>query len=244
MFKTYVCTLLFCLNLIIPVTAQPFTTDSIKTNAGILKITFIGHASLLFNFAGKNIYVDPYSKLTDYSQLPQADLILITHEHPDHLDLKAVAAIRTKKTQLIITKTCAAAIPDGIVMNNGDTQALQGLTIEAVPAYNLVHKRPDGKLFHPQGSGNGYVVVFGDTRIYVAGDTENIPEMKNLRNIYCAFLPMNLPYTMTPKMVVAAVELFHPKILYPYHYGITDPQDLLTLLQGRPDIEVRIRSLR
>ena len=129
-------------------------------------------------------------------------------------------------------------------MNNGDVRSIEGLKIEAVAAYNIVHKRSDGTPFHPKGSGNGYIITFGDKKIYVAGDTENIPEMKDLKNIDVAFLPMNLPYTMTPEMVADAAKGFTPKILYPYHYGDTDPSRLAVLLKDPKEIEVRIRKMK
>ena len=129
-------------------------------------------------------------------------------------------------------------------MKNGDIKTVLGIKVEAVPAYNLVHKRDNGQFFHPRGIGNGYVLTFGDKRIYVAGDTENIPEMKALQVIDCAFLPMNLPYTMTPEMVADAAKAFKPKILYPYHYGDTDPTKLMELLKDTPNIEVRIRPMQ
>jgi L-ascorbate metabolism protein UlaG (beta-lactamase superfamily) len=134
-------------------------------------------------------------------------------------------------------------VEGGVVMNNGDVHTVRGLEIEAVPAYNRVHKRPDGRPFHPKGAGNGYVITFGDVRVYVAGDTEDIPEMSELRDIDVAFLPMNLPYTMTPEMVAAAARVIRPKVLYPYHYGDTDTQRLVSLLGSEPDIEVRVRDL-
>ena len=125
-------------------------------------------------------------------------------------------------------------------MANGESRTVQGIKIEAVPAYNIVNARP----FHPKGVGNGYVLTLGDTRVYIAGDTENTPEMKALKNIDIAFLPMNLPYTMTPEMVADAAKAFKPKVLYPYHYGDTDTQKLVDLLKGEKGIEVRIRNLR
>jgi L-ascorbate metabolism protein UlaG (beta-lactamase superfamily) len=128
-------------------------------------------------------------------------------------------------------------------MHNGDVKTIEGLKIEAVPAYNLVHMRSEGVPFHPKGSGNGYVVTFGDKRIYVAGDTENIPEMKKLKDIDYVFLPMNLPYTMTPEMVADAAKAFKPKILYPYHYGKTDPSKLVALMEDTPQVEIRIRKM-
>jgi L-ascorbate metabolism protein UlaG (beta-lactamase superfamily) len=129
-------------------------------------------------------------------------------------------------------------------MENGDTTQVSGIGIEAVPAYNVVGKRPDGRPFHPKGSGNGYIMTFGGTRVYVAGDTENTPEMKQLRRIDIAFLPMNLPYTMTPEMVADAALTFRPKILYPYHFGETDTARLVELLKGTPAVEVRIRKMK
>ena len=222
---------------------ENFEKDIIKTSAGDLAITFIGHGSLMLNFGGKVIHVDPYSQLTDYGKLPKADLILVAHDHPDHLDPVALQGVRTKDTMVIITEGCAEKVAGGISMKNGDVQTVMGIKIEAVPAYNLLHKRPDGQLFHPRGFGNGYVLTFGDKRIYVAGDTENIPEMKSLAGIDYAFLPMNLPYTMTPEMAADAAKMFRPKVLYPYHYGETDPSLLAALLKDSPDIEVRIRKM-
>ncbi len=222
---------------------EQFETDVIQTSAGDLKITFLGHGTLMLTLNGRNIHVDPFSRVADYSKLPKADVILITHEHRDHLDLKALASVRTEKTEVILTETCAKQVEGGIVMQNGDVHTVNGVTIEAVPAYNLVHKRENGQPFHPQGVGNGYVMTFGDKRVYVAGDTENIPEMKKLEGIDCAFLPMNLPYTMTPEMVADAAKAFQPKILYPYHYGNTDTSKLVELLREQKGIEVRIRKM-
>ena len=223
---------------------EPFQVDAIQTSAGDLKITFIGHGSLMFVFDGKTIHVDPYGKLADYSTLPKADLILITHEHHDHLDMAALEAVRTEKTAVVLNEASSKTVKGGLVMKNGDVQTVDGIRIEAVPAYNIVHKRPDGQPYHPKGVGNGYVLTFGDKRVYVAGDTENIPEMKALRNIDYAFLPMNLPYTMTPEMVADAAKAFQPKVLYPYHYGETDPSELVKLLEGQKGIEVRIREMQ
>ena len=221
-----------------------FEKDTIKTSKGNLEITFIGHASLMFTFDNKVIFIDPYSKLADYSQFPKADLILITHHHGDHLDLSAIEKIRTDKTKIILTKLCSEKIPDGMIMNNGDEKTVDGLNILAVPAYNLVHKRDNGQPFHPKGEGNGYVITFGDKKVYIAGDTENTPEMKALKNIDIAFLPMNLPYTMTPEMVADAAKSFKPKILYPYHTGDTDISKLVDLMKDTKDVEVRIRKMK
>ncbi|OHB82268.1 MAG: metal-dependent hydrolase [Planctomycetes bacterium RBG_19FT_COMBO_48_8] len=220
-----------------------FEQDIIKTGAGDLKITFIGHGTLMFTFGSKTIHVDPVTAEADYTDMPKADIILLTHEHGDHLDTKAIEMLRKQGTQLVLTKACAEKV-DGLVMANGDVKTVQGLRIEAVPAYNIVHERSAGNPFHPKGRGNGYIITFGDKRLYVAGDTENTPEMKQLKDIDVAFLPMNLPYTMTPEMVADAAKVFKPKILYPYHYGQTDPNKLVNLLKDTKNIEVRIRKMR
>jgi len=214
-----------------------FEVDTIKTNGGDLKITFVGHGTLMFEFAGKIIHVDPVGREADYTKMPKADLILITHEHGDHLDPKAIETIKKEETQMILTQACSQKVSGGQVIKNGDTKTVMGLKIEAVPAYN-----PD-KNFHPKGKGNGYVITFGDKKVYVAGDTENIPEMKNLKNIDIAFLPMNLPYTMSPEMAADAAKSFKPKILFPYHYGQTDTNQLVELLKDSKDIKVLIRKM-
>lgn len=223
---------------------RSFERDTLNTSAGNLEITFIGHGTLMFKFNDKIIHVDPVSREADYSQLPKADLILVTHEHGDHLDFNAINLIKTEKTKLILTEKCFQKIKAGTVMKNGDVETFDGLKIQAVPAYNIVHKRDSGVPFHPKGEGNGYIVTFGDKRVYVAGDTENTPEMKALKDIDVAFLPMNLPYTMTPAMVADAAKSFKPKILYPYHYGETDPNQLVQLLKEMKGIEVRIRQMK
>jgi L-ascorbate metabolism protein UlaG (beta-lactamase superfamily) len=220
-----------------------FETDVISTSAGELTISFLGHASLRFAFAGKEFYVDPFSRLADYTQLPKADVILITHDHADHFDPQAIAAVRKDRTQVVLPVAVAGKIPGGIGMQNGDVRTIGGLPVEAVPAYNIVHKRENGRPFHIPGEGNGYILTFGDKRLYIAGDTENIPEMTNLRDIDCAFLPVNVPYTMTPKMAADAALAFRPRILYPYHYSDTDLSRLTALLIGEIDIEIRIRKM-
>ena len=226
------------------VAQETFETDTVKTSAGDLAITFIGHGTLMFTLGDKVIHVDPCTGETDYSKLPKADLILLTHEHGDHLDPKAIETVRTEKTAVVLTEVCAERVKGGTVMKNGDTKTVGGLEMDAVPAYNLVHMRGSGQPYHPKGRGNGYVVTFGDKRVYVAGDTENTPEMKALKGIDIAFLPMNLPYTMTPEMVADAAKGFKPKILYPYHFGETDTSNLVDLMKDVPEIEVRIRKMQ
>ena len=225
---------------------KEFEEDIIQTSQGDLKITFIGHGTVMFTFEGKIIHVDPVGRYADYSQLPKADLILITHEHGDHLDAKVIKIISSEKTDLVFTEKCIekAKIEDGIIMKNGDIKTVQNLKIEAIPAYNIKHMRSPGNPYHPKGVGNGYIITFGDKRVYVAADTENTPEMKALKNIDIAFLPMNLPYTMTPEMVADAAKAFMPKILYPYHYGNTDTSKIVELLKDVEGIEVRIRDMK
>ena len=207
-------------------------------------ITFVGHGTLMFLYNGAVIHVDPVSREADYAKMPGADLVLITHEHGDHLDPKALEQIKKENTVIVLNGNSAEKINEGIVMKNGDVKSVQGVKIEAVPAYNIVSKRASGEPYHPEGNGNGYVITLGDKRIYVAGDTENIPEMKALKDIDIAFLPMNLPYTMSPEMAADAARAFRPKILYPYHYGSTDVNRLVELLKEEQGIEVRIREMR
>jgi len=226
------------------VASHGFEEDVINTSDGDLKIAFIGHGTLMLTFKGKVIHVDPVSRAADYSTMPKADLILLTHEHGDHLDTRAIEILRKGRTRLVLTRACAERVAGAVVMQNGDVRTVGGLKIEAVPAYNIVNKRSGGQPYHPKGRGNGYVITFGDKRVYIAGDTENTPEMKKLRKIDVAFLPMNLPYTMTPEMVADAARAFAPKVLYPYHYGQTDPNRLVELLKDVKSIEVRIRKMR
>ncbi|MFA4925021.1 MAG: MBL fold metallo-hydrolase [Ignavibacteriaceae bacterium] len=236
-------TIVFLLSVYFLKAQNNFQTDIIKTSAGNLKITFIGHATLIFEFGKLIIHIDPVGMYANYSKLPKADLILITHQHGDHLDPKAIEKIKKDGTKLFCNEASLETAVGGSVLKNGDTTSFKGIKILAVPAYNIVNKRETGEAFHPKRMGNGYVLTFANVKVYIAGDTENIPEMKNLKGIDIAFLPMNLPYTMTPAMVADAVKMFNPKILYPYHYGNTDVNELVKLLKGKKDCEVRIRKM-
>jgi L-ascorbate metabolism protein UlaG (beta-lactamase superfamily) len=217
--------------------------DKLSTSAGIVEMHFIGHGSLMLKFNSFIIYIDPVRSSGNYDFSPKADIILVTHEHYDHLDVKLINDLKTQSTLVFCNEKSTEEIPWAMTMKPGDRQEINGIIIEAVPAYNIVNERAPGQPFHPEGVGIGYLITIGDKRFYVAGDTENIPEMKALRNIDVAFLPMNLPYTMTPEMVADAVMAFKPKILYPYHFGETDTGEILKLLKNS-NIDVRIRNLK
>lgn len=221
--------------------AHQLPRDTIPTAAGDLEITLVGHGSLIFSFQGKVIHVDPWSRLFDYAQLPKADAVLITHAHRDHLDPAALALVRKPTTAVVVSPACAGQVEGATVLANGESGTFAGIPVTAVPAYNLLHRRDNGQPYHPKGEGNGYVLTFADVRVLVAGDTENVPELKALQGIQVAFLPMNLPFTMTPAMVADLARALAPRLLYPYHYGDTDPGQLVDLLADTPGIEVRVR---
>ena len=223
-----------------------YESDLLKTNAGELEMFFIGHGTLMFKFNDLVIHIDPVMREADYATLPDADLVLVTHEHGDHLDMTAIRHVVKEGTEVVMTETCMEQLEDfqAIVMENGDVEILHSIRIHAIPAYNIEHTRSNGNPYHPKGIGNGYILSFGDINVLIGGDTENIPEYKNLNvDITIAFLPMNLPYTMTPEMVADAAVTIQPKILYPYHYGETDPKKLVELLKDEKGIEVRVRDL-
>jgi L-ascorbate metabolism protein UlaG (beta-lactamase superfamily) len=220
-----------------------FQKDTFKTSGGDLSVAFIGHGTLMMEYSGKVIHIDPVGMYADYAALPKADLVLITHHHGDHLDPAAIEKIRKGGMEVVVAAVCQPKIPEGIILKNGESGTFSGILVEAVPAYNIKHERGPGLPFHPKGEGNGYILTFGNFRVYVAGDSENTPEMKALRNMDVAFLPMNLPYTMTPEMLADAAKAFQPKILYPYHFGDTDTGKLAELLKGEKT-EVRIRNLK
>ncbi len=222
---------------------EPPERDRLSGPDGVLEITFLGHGSLILSARGTVVHVDPYGKVADYPSLPKADLVLVTHEHQDHLDPAALAAVRTKQTRVVASAAAAARIEGATALDYGATVTVAGVAVAAVPAYNIRHSRSPGVPFHPRGRGNGYVVTLAGLRVYVAGDTENVPEMKHLAGIHVAFLPMNLPYTMTPEMAADAARMFSPKILYPYHFGESDTAKLVALLKDHAETEVRIRRM-
>jgi L-ascorbate metabolism protein UlaG (beta-lactamase superfamily) len=224
-----------------------YESDVIQTSEGELEMSFIGHGTLMFKFNDLVIHIDPVMREADYATMPDADLVLVTHEHGDHLDMTAINHIMNEDTRVVMTETCMEQLEDftATVMHNGEGGSIHGIGIRAIPAYNIMNARSNGSPYHPKGVGNAYILSFGDTNVLIGGDTENIPEYKNLDvDIDIAFLPMNLPYTMTPEMVADAALAFQPEILYPYHYGQTDPQELVKLLKDEKGIEVRVRDLK
>ncbi|MCC8019842.1 MAG: MBL fold metallo-hydrolase [Rikenellaceae bacterium] len=219
---------------------QRFTSESMTTKDGHdLTVVFFSHASIGFIWDDRVIYVDPLCEYADYSTLPVADLVLVTHEHYDHLDKKAVEDISGTATLVIGSAEVAREYPQARRMSPGDImQAGEGITVEAVPAYNV----SDHQLqFHPRERGdNGYILNLGRTRIYISGDTEPTAEMAGFTDIDIMFLPVNQPYTMTLEQAAQAARTIGAPIFYPYHTGDTDIEKLKELLADTPSISVRI----
>jgi len=238
--KTFLIILLVLTNILI-MAQKNFIRDRIPAEKGDIIITFIGHGTLMLEYNKTILHIDPWSRLADYSTLPKADIVLITHGHRDHFDTTAIAAVRKPETQVVLTPEVYSILGKGIVMGNGDRKEVSGIVIDAVPAYNIT---PGRENFHPKGRDNGYIVWLGGKRVYIAGDTENIPEMAAIRGVDIAFLPMNQPFTMTPEQIVAAARVLRPKILYPYHYGETDVSRLKSLMKEVKDVELRIRDMK
>jgi len=222
---------------------QVFPKDTIETDNGPLIITFIGHASLIFEWNGETIHIDPSSREANYYKLPKATMIFITHHHGDHCDPASLKAISEEKTKTFMSAIAHEKWNQGMILRPDQSVTVKGISIETLPAYNIVHKRDDGTPYHVFGECNSYVITLGDTRIFIGGDTENTPEMKALRNIDIAFLPMNLPYTMTPEMVADGAKGFKPKILYVYHYGKSDLDTIKELMKGESEVDLRIKRM-
>lgn len=208
---------------------------------GEVTITPIHHGSLMLQFGGKVIHIDPWSE-GNYSSAPRADYILITDIHGDHMDKAMVAKLKKETTVVIAPAAVAKTILEAQVMNNGEKKKFGDIEIEAIPMYNLQRGPQPGALYHTKGRGNGYVLTIGGKRIYISGDTEAIPEMRALKNIDVAFVCMNLPYTMTPEEAAAGVKAFRPKIVYPYHYKGSDLKVFAGALANEKGIEVRLRE--
>lgn len=220
-----------------------FEMDSFTTKSGkTLKFYTLAHASIRIEFDGKEIEIDPVGSIgkrtIDYSAFPKADYIFVTHEHFDHLDAKAIKTLTKTGTQLITNQHCADKLGYGTVMANGDNQTITDwLSVEAVPAYNTTKGHFH---FHPKGRDNGFILTIDGLRVYIAGDTEDIPEMANIHNIDIAFLPCNQPYTMTVEQLLKVARSIKPNVLFPYHYSETNVSGIPAQLKG-DGIDVRIR---
>jgi L-ascorbate metabolism protein UlaG (beta-lactamase superfamily) len=241
--KTFISFLIFFAMAIPSFSQENIAFDKLPASAGDVEMHFIGHGSLMFRHNSFVIYVDPVSSSGSYENRPKADLILVTHEHYDHLDTELISKLRKEETLMFCNEKSGSQVKWAKVMKAGDKNVAADILVEAIPAYNIVNMRSPGQPFHTKGIGIGFIITIGGKRIYVAGDTENTPEMKALKNIDVAFLPMNLPYTMTPEMVADAAMAFKPTILYPYHYGDTNTGKIIDLLKNT-GITVKIRNLK
>lgn len=218
--------------------------DSVETKDGPLTIHPINHATLALGWKNLTIYVDPVGGASRFASFPEPDVILLTDIHGDHLSAETLKAVAGEKMQLVAPPAVLEQLPADLrprttVLTNGETKSVLGLAIQAVPAYNTT---PERAKFHAKGRGNGYVITFADKRVYLSGDTEDIPEMRALRNIDVTFLCMNLPYTMTPEQAANAVREFRPKIVYPYHYRGSDMEKFKNLVGNDVGVEVRLRD--
>ena len=226
-----------------PVTTDKYEVDVFQTKSGkTIKFHALMHASIRIEYDGKEIEIDPVLKLRektiDYTTMPKATYIFVTHEHPDHFNQEAIKQLSTENTMLITNKRCGDMLGYGTIMANGDNlQIADDFTVEAVPAYNTTEANTK---FHPKGRDNGFILTIDGLRIYIAGDTEDIPEMSAVKDIDIAFLPCNQPFTMTPEQLVKAARTVKPKVLFPYHFGDTNVSAIPDLLK-KDGIDVRIR---
>lgn len=202
---------------------------------GEVQIAMVNHGSIALSYKGYEIQVDPVGDF--YSEFPKADLIVISHEHGDHLSPDVIKLLSDEDTRVICNAASASKIDGAEIMANGDEAELpKGISVQAVPAYNITEGHTN---FHPEGNGNGYLFNFGGLNVYVAGDTEEIPELSELKDIDIAFLPVNQPYTMTIEQCISAAKTIAPKVLVPYHLGNTDAQAIKAGLEGS-GIEVKL----
>jgi L-ascorbate metabolism protein UlaG (beta-lactamase superfamily) len=231
------------------ITAFALTSDKIDTSEGPLTIHPISHATFAMTWNNKTIYVDPTGGAAAFSNQSSPDIILITDIHGDHLQTETLKEIETSSATFIVPQAVADKLPgdlskNTIILRNGDSKEVKGISVEAIPMYNLPESED---AFHPKGRGNGYVLEMGGKRIYLSGDTEGTPEMRSLKNIDIAFVCMNLPYTMDVDQAANAVLEFKPKIVYPYHFrgqgGFSDIDKFKSLVEGgNSQIEVRLRQ--
>ena len=217
--------------------------DRIRTSQGELLIHPINHASFVMVWQGKTLYVDPVGGAQVYQGLPEPDLILLTHEHQDHLNAETLSALGGD-APIVTPESVRAKLPEALakraqVMKNGDSKTVASIPLRAIPAYNTT---PERLKYHPKGRDNGYVLTLGDTRVYIAGDTEDTPEMRALRDIDGAVVPMTLPFTMTIEQAADAVRAFKPDIVYPYHSRGSDIEAFARLVGKDSGVEVRLRD--
>src|SRR3954468_9605844 len=224
--------------------AQITTADTIKTSEGNVTVQPIFHAALVLQWNGKSIYIDPYNGADAYKSLQKPDLVLITDIHGDHMDLNTLQALDLSNATLIVPQAVADKLPAElkqkiVVLSNGNSTQQAGISISAIPMYNLPN---DSTARHTKGRGNGYILTLGGKKFYSSGDTEDIPEMRSLKNIDVAFICMNLPYTMSVEQAASAVLEFKPKVIYPYHYKGSDTAKFKQLVGENSGVEVRLRD--
>lgn len=221
---------------------KAYDCDTYTTAEGRqVAITFIKHGTLMLDIDGSTVHIDPVAMFgTDYAAMPKADLVLVSHEHGDHLDSAAVAAV-TKENTVVLTSAAVAEKIASQPLAIGETVDMGGYTVTGVYAYNCT---PGHENFHPKGHGLGFVFDVDDLRIYVAGDTEDIPELAELKDIDIAFLPVNQPYTMTPEQCINAIGMFKPAIVYPYHFGETDLAPVTSAFEGSAETRIIIRQMQ
>ena len=243
--KNFTLSLLFSLSLLFACAQRP-PADREAVKDGELTIQPITHATLVLSYQGKNIYVDPTGGTTAFTGLAAPDMILLTDIHGDHLDPKTIDAINTAHAVIVVPQAVADKLPATIdrsklvILKNGDKTTQLGVSIEAIPMYNLPESPTAA---HTKGRGNGYVLTIGGKNIYISGDTADIPEMRALKNIDIAFVCMNLPYTMDVTTAASGVLAFKPKVVYPYHYRGQDTQKFKELVNaGDKSIDVRLRD--
>jgi len=227
--------------------------DKIAADNSTLVVHPVQHATFVMQWKGKTIYVDPVGGSKPFADLPKPDLVLVTHAHFDHFDPKTLESLLPAEghVALVAPKTVAEKMPESLrdkvmvkTLANGEKTEVAGIAIEAMPAYNTT---PGKEKFHPKGRDNGYLLTMGGKRVYVAGDTEDTPEMRTLKGIDVAFLPMNLPYTMSVEKAAEAIRAFRPKIVYPYHFRSSDGtksdlEELKRLVGADTGIEIRVRG--
>ena len=230
-------------------TAQRVEPDQLATSEGPLTIQPITHGTVAFTWNDQTIYVDPHGGAEAFAGVAAPTLILITDIHGDHMDTETLAALETQGVPMIVPQAVADALPEEyqkqlVILGNGDTTDRLGVSVEAVPMYNLP-ATPDAR--HPKGRGNGYLLTFSDQTVYLSGDTEDIEEMRALKDIDVAFVCMNLPYTMSIEQAANGVLAFQPTVVYPYHYrgpdGLSDVAKFKELVTSEnQNIDVRLRA--